>query len=50
MKVKAIITGLNLTEDRVYDVIEIYDTVYEIKCDDGYVYCRNKGFFEVVEK
>jgi len=48
MKVKALFTGYNLTENKVYTVECEYDTVYELKCDDG-VYCRNKNFFEIVE-
>lgn len=47
MKVKAKFTGFDLTEDKVYDVIFEYDTVYELQCDTG-TYCRNKDFFEIV--
>lgn len=49
MKVKSLFTGFNLTEGKVYEVIFEYDTVYELKCDDG-TYCRNKDFFEIVEE
>lgn len=48
MIVKALFTGVMLTLDKEYDVIFEYDTVYEIKCDDGKIYCRAKNFFEVV--
>lgn len=43
MKVKALFTGCDLTEGKIYDVIFEYDTVYELKCDTG-IYCRNKKF------
>lgn len=49
MKVRALFTGFNLTKDNIYDVIFEYDTVYELKCDSGGIYCRNKDFFEIVE-
>ena len=48
MKVKSLITGFDLTEGKIYDVIFEYDTVYELKCDTG-IYCRNKYFFEIVK-
>lgn len=48
MKVKAIISGFDLTAGKVYDVKFEYDTVYELKCDTG-TYCRNKGFFKVLK-
>ncbi len=48
MKVKALFTGFNLTEGKIYDVIFEYDTCYELKCDDG-IYCRYKGYFEIVD-
>lgn len=47
LKVKALFTGFDLTEGRVYDVIFEYGTVYELQCDSG-IYCRAKEFFEVV--
>lgn len=49
MKVKSLINGCNLTEDKIYEVKYEYDTVYELKCDDG-IYCRPKTFFEVAEE
>lgn len=48
MKVKALFNGFNLEEDKIYDVIFEYDTVYEINTGHG-IYCRNKEFFEIVE-
>ena len=48
MKVKALVSGFDLTEGKIYDVIFEYDTVYELKCDTA-TYCRPKTFFEVVE-
>lgn len=48
MKVRALYTGLDLTKDKIYEVIHEYDTVYELRCDTGR-YCRDKNFFEVVE-
>lgn len=48
LKVKAIATGCDLTENKIYEVYFEYDTVYELVCDTGR-YCRPKGFFEVVE-
>lgn len=48
MKVRALFTGFDLTEGKIYEVIHEYDTVYELCCDTG-IYCRNKNFFEVVE-
>ncbi len=47
MKVRALFTGCDLTEGKIYDVIFEYDTVYELQCDTGQ-YCRPKTFFEVV--
>lgn len=47
MKVKSLVTGFNLIEGKIYDVIFEYDTVYEIDTGKG-VYCRNKDFFEIV--
>lgn len=49
MKVKALFTGLDLTKDKIYEVIHEYDTVYQLQCDTG-KYCRDKGFFEIVEE
>lgn len=49
MKVKALFTGFDLTEEKIYEVIYEYDTVYELRCDTG-IYCRNKEFFEIVQK
>lgn len=49
MKVKSLVTGFDLTEDKVYEVIFEYDSVYELQCDTG-IYCRPKTFFEIVEK
>lgn len=49
MKVKSIITGCNLTRGRIYTVDNEYDSVYELKCDDG-IYCRPKTFFEIVKE
>jgi hypothetical protein len=49
-KVKAKFTGFNLTKDTIYDVISEYDTVYEIVCDGGKQFCRNKDFFDIVEE
>ena len=48
MKVKALVSGFDLTEGKIYDVIFEYATVYESKCDTG-TYCRPKSFFEVIE-
>ncbi len=48
MKVKALVSGFDLTEGKIYDVIFEYDTVYELECDTG-TYCRPKSFFEVIE-
>lgn len=48
MKVKALFTGFDLTEGKIYDVGFEYDTVYELKCDTG-TYCRNKNFFEIID-
>lgn len=48
-KIKSLITGFNLTKDKVYDVIFEYDSVYELQCDDGR-YCRSKNFFVEVEE
>lgn len=48
MKVIALGTGFDLTEGRVYEVINEYDTVYELNCDSGR-YCRPKEFFKVVD-
>jgi hypothetical protein len=50
MIVEAKFTGFELTAGKQYEVIFEYDTVYELVCDNGGIYCRNKGFFEVVEK
>lgn len=47
MKVKSLVTGFDLTEGKVYEVIHAYDTVYELKCDTA-TYCRPKDFFQVV--
>lgn len=44
MEVKALVSGCDLTEGKIYDVIFEYDTVYELKCDTG-TYCRPKSFF-----
>ena len=49
VKVRALFTGFDLTEGKIYEVIFEYDTVYELRCDTG-TYCRNKNFFEVVEE
>lgn len=49
MKVRALFTGFDLTEGKIYEVIYEYDTVYELQCDTG-IYCRDKGFFEIVEE
>lgn len=49
MKVRALFTGFDLTEGKIYDVIYEYDTVYELQCDNGR-YCRDKGFFEIVDE
>lgn len=49
MKVRALFSGFDLTEGKIYDVIYEYDTVYELECDTG-IYCRDKGFFEIVEE
>lgn len=48
MRVRALGTGLGLTEGKEYDVDFEHDTVYELHCDTG-VYCRPKEFFEIVE-
>lgn len=48
VKVKSLVTGLDLTKGKEYEVIHEYDTVYELQCDTGR-YCRAKEFFEVVE-
>lgn len=47
MRVRALFTGFDLTEGKVYEVINEYDTVYELNCDSG-CYCRAKEFFEPV--
>lgn len=49
MKVISDITGYGLTEDKEYEVIYEYDTVYEIKLDNGNTCCRPKGFFKKIE-
>lgn len=49
VKVRALFTGCDLTEGKIYDVIFEYDTVYELQCDTGQ-YCRPKTFFEIVEE
>lgn len=49
MKVKALFSGFDLTEGKIYNVISEYDTVYALKCDTG-TYCRNKNFFKIVEE
>lgn len=48
MKVKALFTGFDLTEGKIYEVSFEYDTVYQLKCDTGN-YCRSKNFFEIVD-
>ena len=48
VKIRALFTGCDLTEGKIYDVIFEYDTVYELKCDTGQ-YCRPKTFFEIVD-
>ncbi len=48
MRVKALFTGYDLVAGNVYEVIEEYDSVYELKCETG-IYCRNKDFFKVIE-
>ena len=48
MKVKSLITGYDLTEGKIYEVIFEHVTVYELQCDTG-IYCRNKDFFEIVD-
>ena len=50
MKVRAIGSGFGLTKGKIYDVNCEYDTVYDVRCDDGKRYCRNKDFFEVVNE
>lgn len=47
MKVKSLVTGFDLTKDKVYEVIFEYDSFYELKCDTG-IYCRLKTFFEIL--
>lgn len=49
VKARALFTGCDLTEGKIYDVIFEYDTVYELQCDTGQ-YCRPKTFFEIVEE
>lgn len=49
MKVKALVSGFDLTEGKIYDVIFEHDTVYELECDTA-TYCRSKTFFEVVKE
>jgi hypothetical protein len=49
MVVKSVVTGFELTKDKEYEVIFEYDAVYELRCDDGKVYCRNKDFFEIMK-
>lgn len=48
-EVKALFTGFDLTEGKIYTVDYEYDTFYELHCDTG-VYCRAKNFFEIVEE
>lgn len=49
MKVISLINEFDLTRGKVYEVIDdCYDSVYEVVCDDGKTYCRNKEFFKVM--
>lgn len=48
MRVKALFTGYDLIAGNVYEVIQEYDSVYELKCETG-IYCRNKDFFKLIE-
>jgi hypothetical protein len=48
MIVKAKFTGFGLTEGKEYEVLFEHDTVYELVCDNGGTYCRNKDFFEII--
>lgn len=50
MRVRALFTGFELTKDKVYNVKSESETNYVIEGDDGKVYYRYKGFFEVVEE
>lgn len=49
MKVKSLVTGMDLTKDKVYTILHEYDSVYEVRCDSG-IYCRAKEFFEVLKE
>ena len=42
---RAFFTGYNLTEMHDYEIKFEYDTVYEVICDEGKIFCRPKGFF-----
>jgi len=50
MKVESVVTGFYLTKGKIYKVLHEYDTVYELRCDNGKIYCRAKEFFKVKEK
>ena len=49
MKRVAEFDGYGLTAGQEYEIRYEYDTVYEIKTDDGKIMCRPKGFFKEVE-
>lgn len=48
--VKSLINGFGLIEDKEYTVIFEYDSVYEVELDNGYIACRNKDFFLIVQE
>ena len=48
MKVKSIVTGVDLTKGKIYEVIDQTDEVYLIECDSSGTHSRYKKFFEIV--
>ncbi len=46
--VLCLFTAWCCTKGKKYKVITEYDSVYEIQCDNGKIYCRNKNQFEIV--
>lgn len=51
MKVKALFSAYGLTEGKIYEVEwDCYESVYEVRLNNGKYACRNKDFFKVVAK